>query len=262
MRVGVFDSGVGGLSILAAIHETLPAVDLSYCCDNKNFPYGTKTEAQVLDFAASVTSRFFDAAGLDVLVVACNTASVISLPKIRSNLPIPVVGVVPAVKPAARRSKSKIIGVLATPVTIARPYLNDLIKEFASDCEVIKCGSSELVILAERKLRGDVGTDEEFRREVEPIIAAAARGLDQLVLGCTHFPLVSEELRRVIPPSVTFVDSGAAIASRVASILDDLKLNKTASRSVQSGFTGWCSGLEVALSWTRLGQTLVLHTLP
>ena len=118
MRVGVFDSGVGGLSVLRAIRDSLPSVELAYCCDNQNFPYGTKSEADVVRFSTDVTARFAARANLDVLVIACNTASTVALPAIRAGLTIPVVGVVPAVKPAAAASKSKIIGVLATPQII------------------------------------------------------------------------------------------------------------------------------------------------
>lgn len=247
---------------MKAIRDAMPEVELSYCCDNANFPYGTKSESSVIQFASTVAKKFYDAAGFDVLVIACNTASTVALPKIRAELPIPVVGVVPAVKPAALASKSKIIGVLATPATIARPYLDELIREFAGDCEVVKCGSSELVFLAERKLRGDVGTDEEFRKEVGVIIEASARGLDQLVLGCTHFPLLAEQLRRVIPASVQFVDSGAAIASRVRSLIDDLNQNNAVSRSQSSGITGWCSGDSMTVNLPASQGNLFLRRLP
>ena len=214
VTVGVFDSGLGGLSIMGAIRRVMPEADYAYCCDNLNFPYGTKSEAEVIAAAEKVTSLFFDTTHFDVLVIACNTASVLALESIRKNLPIPIIGVVPAVKPAAQASKTKVIGVLATPVTIRRPYLDSLIKNFAAECRVIKVGSSKLVTLAEEKIRRRVGQEaldlQEIRIEVEPIVAEAKVGLDQLVLGCTHFPLLEDELRQVIPPTVNFVDSGSA----------------------------------------------------
>ena len=257
MRIGVFDSGVGGLSILRTIREALPDAMMSYCCDNLNFPYGTKSDEDVKRFALDVTSRFHAAAKLDVLVIACNTASTIALDAIRANLPIPVVGVVPAVKPAALASRSKIIGVLATPATIRRPYLDQLIREFASDCEVIKCGSSGLVTLAERKLRGDVAPDAEFRAEIADIIAGAARGMDQLVLGCTHFPLIQDELRRVLPPGVRFIDSGEAVANRVKVICGSqaypgsVKLADDSAKA-KAHIDGYCSGESFELDLTSV----------
>jgi glutamate racemase len=263
MRVGVFDSGVGGLSILEAISAVLPGATYSYCCDSLNFPYGTKTESAVVDCASQVTKKFYDHAGIDVLVIACNTASTVALPQIRHMLPIPVVGVVPAVKPAAERSQSKVIGVLATPATVSRPYLDSLIHEFAKDCRVVKCGSSELVQLAERKLRGEVISIEDVRRELSPIIDALPLGLDQLVLGCTHFPLIADELRRVLPTSVSFVDSGQAVASRVQSIFRDLEQKHIKGRSSSADkLSGWCSGPTFSLTAPGNLGNLILHTLP
>ncbi len=263
MRVGVFDSGVGGLSILEAISTAIPEVDLSYCCDNENFPYGTKTESVVIDCATEITKKFVEHGQIDVLVIACNTASTVALPKIRSLLAIPVVGVVPAVKPAAERSKSKVIGILATPATISRPYLESLIQEFAKDFRVIKCGSSELVEMAERKLRGEALSTEAIRRELKPIIDALPHGVDQLVLGCTHFPLLAEEIRRVLPESVAFVDSGQAVAARVRTVFSDLEQKNVKSRSkTTEKLSGWCSGASLTLSMPGALGKLVLRTLP
>jgi glutamate racemase len=246
MRVGVFDSGLGGLSILGAIKEAIPGTELAYCCDNFNFPYGTKSETEVITAALDATRRFFQQAAIDVLVIACNTASVVALEAIRQVLPIPVVGVVPAIKPAALASKSKIIGVLATPVTIRRPYLDSLIKEFASDCEVVKCGSSSLVLLAEGKMRGQQNaglTEQSLRTEIGVLIDAAKRGLDQLVLGCTHFPLIADEIRQVLPSTVNFIDSGQAVASRVRTILSGPgSLDSMITEGSPSGLQGYCSG--------------------
>jgi len=256
MKVGVFDSGLGGLSVLGAIKESIPGIELAYCCDNFNFPYGTKSEADVITAALDATQRFFEQAAIDVLVIACNTASVVALEAIRQILPIPVVGVVPAIKPAALASKSKIIGVLATPVTIRRPYLDALIKEFASDCEVLKCGSSSLVLLAEGKMRGQQNaglTHQSLHTEMAVIVDAAKRGLDQLVLGCTHFPLIVDELRQVVPSSVNFVDSGQAVASRVRTILSGLgysvsMITEGSPRDLQ----GYCSGESFAIKLPRV----------
>lgn len=246
MRVGVFDSGVGGLSILSAIRAAVPGLELAYCCDNVNFPYGTKSEADVIKYSSQVSQQFVADAKIDILVIACNTASTIALPTIRSQLSIPVVGVVPAVKPAAQRTKSKIIGILATPASIRQPYLAALISEFAEGCEVVLCGSSGLVQLAEKKMRGVVIGDAEVRAQIPEILEAATRGLDQLVLGCTHFPLLEAELRRVVPSQVQFVNSGDAVAKRVKAILENLGY---VSESNSTDVQGWCSGTDFSIQF-------------
>lgn len=263
MRVGVFDSGVGGLSILSAIRMAIPDLELAYCCDNLNFPYGTKSEADVIKYSSRVSQQFVACAEIDILVIACNTASTIALPTLRSLLPIPIVGVVPAVKPASQNTKSKIIGILATPASVRQPYLAGLISEFAEGCEVVLCGSSGLVQLAEQKMRGVLIGDAEVRAQIPEILEAASRGLDQLVLGCTHFPLLEAELRRVLPSHVQFVDSGDAVAKRVKTILENLGyLFKPNSRNVQ----GWCSGPDFSIRFSNgfIGKQpeLVLQKLP
>ena len=262
MRVGVFDSGVGGLSILSAIRTKNPAVEMAYCCDNLNFPYGTKSEADVIKYASAVTQKFVIQAKIDVLVIACNTASTIALPAIRSILSIPVVGVVPAVKPAAQATRSKIIGILATPAAIRQPYLATLIAEFAGGCEVVLCGSSGLVHLAEQKMRGQIILDEDVKAQIPELIAAVKRGLDHVVLGCTHFPLLADELRRVLPFSVEFVDSGVAIANRVQALLDQGGCGYPRD---SSEVQGWCSGpqflIQLPLGFVGAQSKLTLNEL-
>jgi glutamate racemase len=240
MRVGIFDSGVGGLSILSAVTKALPGLDVVYCCDNLNFPYGTKSEFEVLRLALEITEKFIVRANIDVLVIACNTVSTIALAALRAKISIPIVGVVPAVKPAAQASISKIIGILATPSAIRQPYLSTLIDEFANGCEVVKCGPSGLAGLAEQKMRGVAITDEDILEQIPEIVEAARRGLDQLVLGCTHFPLLATEFRRVLPPSVHLVDSGEAVANRVKAILHEL--DGLPPSSAINDVEGWCSG--------------------
>jgi glutamate racemase len=154
------------------------------------------------------------------MVIACNTASTVALPKIRSQITIPVVGVVPAVKPAAQFSRSRVIGLLATPGTIKRAYTQNLIDEFAADCTVIRIGSSELVEMAEDKLRGRPVNKKKVQDIISPLFEGedGAR-LDTVVLGCTHFPLLKTELESVVPRRVTWMDSGRAIAGRVRFLL-------------------------------------------
>lgn len=216
-RILIFDSGVGGLSILQALRQKLPGASYFYACDNEAFPYGTKSEEALISRVDQVLKKLELMVSPDLVVVACNTASTVALPVIRSHFKIPVVGVVPAIKPAAAATQSGVIGLLATPGTAARPYTLQLIDDFASHCEVIRVGSSELVEIAEDKLRGKTLNLERVRRIIAPFFEAEK--LDTIVLGCTHFPLLAEELQSSAPRPVKWIDSGEAIARRVESLL-------------------------------------------
>lgn len=217
----VFDSGVGGLSVLNAIAETLPGLPLVFACDNGFFPYGTKTETELVERVDAVLHTLIAEIRPQLLVIACNTASTVALPRLRSRFALPIVGVVPAIKPAAQRSRNKIIGLLATPATVQRPYTDRLIQEFAADCTVIKVGSRELVQLAEDKLRGKAVDTGQLAPILAPFFANPAQSPDTIVLGCTHFPLLRDELAAASPATVQWVDSGSAIARRVAELLGD-----------------------------------------
>ncbi len=216
-RIMVFDSGVGGLSIVREIQQTLPGCDLIYASDNAAFPYGTKSEAELVERVDRVLHRLLRERNADIIIIACNTASTLTLPHLRERFPQPIVGVVPAIKPAAALSRSRVIGLLATPATVARPYTLELVQEFASDCTIISLGSTELVYLAEAKLRGQNPSVSELE-PIGRVFRDHPKGLemDTLVLPCTHFPLLREELSHVVGPQVTLIDSGVAIARRVA----------------------------------------------
>jgi glutamate racemase len=224
----IFDSGVGGLSIYQEVRQLLPGCRYVYASDNQAFPYGTKEENEVVTRVGQVLLGLMERYSPNLLVVACNTASTVALPKIRNRIDIPVVGVVPAIKPAANLSRTKVFGLLATPATVRRAYTQSLIDEFASDCRVIRVGSSELVELAEDKLRGKPLDLARIRDITSPLFnSELASGLDTVVLGCTHFPLLKEELEMVAPRQVMWVDSGRAIADRVRSLLADSKTEFT-----------------------------------
>ncbi|MGI9285903.1 MAG: glutamate racemase [Pseudomonadales bacterium] len=220
MKLLIFDSGVGGLSIFNAVRARIPGLAIDYVSDNAAFPYGTKTESELVQRVSLVLHALEAKLAPDLIVVACNTASTVALPKIRDTLEIGVVGVVPAIKPAAQRSVSKVIGLLATPGTIARDYTRQLIDEFAADCEVISVGSSELVQIAERKLYGEHVSSEGVSGILAPFTEhPLAAKLDTIILGCTHFPLLIEELKVAFFKPVEWIDSGAAIATRVETLL-------------------------------------------
>ncbi len=215
--VVIFDSGVGGLSIYREIKQVLPCVPVVYCSDMVGFPYGPKPESEVIERTSCCLNALAVQFDPSLAVIACNTASTISLPRVRGELGFPVVGVVPAIKTASEYSKNRCIGLLATPGTIARSYTDQLIDDFAADCQVIRVGSSELVQMAEQYLRGESLCDARLRDILAPFLNAKPRP-DAVVLGCTHFPLVREALER-IAPDIHWIDSGSAIARRVISLL-------------------------------------------
>ena len=216
-KILVFDSGVGGISILQKVQQQLPWCEYIYASDNRAFPYGTKDESELVARVDLVLKVLTEKINPDIVIIACNTASTVALPKIRSHFQKPVVGVVPAIKPAAQISSSKVIGLLATPGTIDRPYTQWLIDDFAPTCQVIKAGSSRLVEIAEEKIRGKAPDLEELRNIIAPLFTTPE--LDTVVLACTHFPLLGEELASVTPRAIQWVDSGDAIARRVASLI-------------------------------------------
>ncbi len=213
----VFDSGVGGLSILAAVREQLPSANYCYLFDNARLPYGELDEQELIQGCVSLICQAVIQCQADIVVVACNSASTLILPALRACLTIPVVGVVPAIKPAAVLSKKKHLGLLATPGTVNRQYTQDLIDQFASDCRVDRFGSSELVYLAEDKMAQRPVDSEALHRILAPIKAS---GLDTLILGCTHFPILREELQSYLGEGVHLLDSSNAIAARVVSLLE------------------------------------------
>ena len=210
-----FDSGVGGLSVVGSTRAALPDAPFVYAADSAGFPYGTKTEAEIAARVPALLGRLVERYRPRLVVIACNTASTIALAAVRSALDLPIVGTVPAIKPAAAISKTRVIGVLGTDATVRQPYVDRLTAEFASDCTVVRHGSAALVELAEAKLRGERIAPEDVVAAVAPL--ASVGQLDTVVLACTHFPLLRGELAASLP-GVTLVDSGEGIARRVVAL--------------------------------------------
>jgi glutamate racemase len=216
----VLDSGVGGLTVAAEIAALLPSVPLLYLCDNGYFPYGTKPEEALVERVAAVVGDAVARHDPRLAVIACNTASTVALPRLRGAISPGVVGVVPAIKPAAAASRNRVIGLLGTPGTVRRRYTQELIDQFAGDCTVIRIGSAELVEMAEAKLRGEAADRDALTAILAGFFApASGEAADTVVLACTHFPLLREELAAVAPAGTVFVDSGAAVAQRVRTLL-------------------------------------------
>lgn len=211
----VFDSGVGGLSVYQEIRNLLPDLHYIYAFDNQGFPYGEKDEAFIIERVVKTVAEVQKRHPLSIVIIACNTASTITLPALRERFSFPIVGVVPAIKPAAKLTRNGVVGLLATKATVQRSYTHDLIARFATDCDIKMLGSSELVVLAEAKLHGEVIDHAVLKKILRPWLSMAEPP-DTVVLGCTHFPLLREELAAVLPDGTRLVDSGAAIARRVA----------------------------------------------
>ena len=216
-RVLVFDSGVGGLSVLREISHRIPHAELVFACDNAAFPYGIISEQRLMERVVEVMKLLLRETEPDIAVIACNTASTLVLEELRRQFDIPFVGVVPAIKPAAAQSQSKVIGLLATPGTVERHYTDSLISDFAPGCTVVRVGSSELVYIAEQKLRGTPPETAVLKQVVAPFLKQ--NELDSVVLACTHFPLLVDELKPLLPAKVQWIDSGEAIARRVETLL-------------------------------------------
>ncbi|MAK99560.1 MAG: glutamate racemase [Citromicrobium sp.] len=215
----IFDSGVGGLTILAEVRKTLPEASVIYAADFAGLPYGTKSEAEVAARVCGLLGRMAERYQPRLVCIACNTASTIALGMVRDVLAIPIVGTVPAIKPAALATQTGVIGLLGTGATVRQPYVDRLEAEFASDKRLIRHAADALVPLAEAKMRGETLAE----RAVSDAVAGlrddpAAADLDTLVLACTHFPLLADELRAVFGQDVRLVDGAAGIARRIASL--------------------------------------------
>lgn len=221
-KILVFDSGLGGLTVFAPILVARPHADLVYCADDAGFPYGPLAEDALVARVLLVMEQLIRTEAPDMVVIACNTASTRALPHLRARWPeIPFVGTVPAIKPAAERSRSRLISVLATPGTVARDYTRALIASFAGDCEVTLVGSKTLAPLAETHMRGGAIAEADIAREIAPCFVEAASGArtDAIVLACTHYPLLIDFFERLAPWPVDWIDPAPAIARRADQLL-------------------------------------------
>ncbi|ALM51888.1 glutamate racemase [Halomonas huangheensis] len=212
----VFDSGVGGLSVVSALRRRLPEAALGYCCDNAMLPYGTRADGWLVERIMAVCSAAVAEVEADTLVIACNTASTLALDELRARLDIPVVGTVPAIKPAAQLSRTGHLALLATSATVARPYTQRLINSYAPHCRVTRLAADALVRQAECWVRGEALDERALREALAPL--AEDPEIDTVVLGCTHFPLLRDALVATAPGDYNWVDSGEAIARRTAQV--------------------------------------------
>ena len=213
----IFDSGVGGLTVLDAARVLLPAVPIIYAADNAGLPYGNKTEAQIAARVAGLLGRMTERFRPRLVCIACNTASTIALGMVREVLEVPIVGTVPAIKPAAALTSTGVIGLLGTEATIRQGYVDRLEAEFAADKILLRHAAPELVAAAEARLRGEAVDPAVFARAAHGLRAQpGGERIDTVVLACTHFPLLLPELTAAFGPGVRFVDGADGIARRIA----------------------------------------------
>jgi glutamate racemase len=253
-RILVFDSGMGGLTVARAIRAELPDAELVYAADSAAFPYGAWREEPLVERIDSVVKRLIEEIEPDAVVIACNTASTLALPQLRSRHKVPFVGTVPAIKPAAAQTRSGVIGVLATPGTVAREYTQALIHTFAFHCRVVLHGAPHLAEMAEARLAGAAPDHSAIAREIAPVFRDidGAR-TDVVVLGCTHYPLLLPELVAAAPWPVTFIDPAPAIARRTAAVVAGLGEGpKTRSRPLP-GLVCFTDAREPGAAYAAMG---------
>jgi glutamate racemase len=219
----VFDSGLGGLTVLREIVAARADAHYVYVADDAFFPYGHHGEDEIIARVVPLVGELIAAHYPDLVVIACNTASTLVMSHLRERYKVPFVGTVPAIKPACAQSKSKRVSVLGTKGTVRREYTKGLIRDFAQGCEVTLVGSGELASLAEAALNGDDVSDRDIAAEIAPCFVGAGEErsarTDAIVLACTHYPLLLERLVRLAPWPVDWIDPAPAIARRVTDLL-------------------------------------------
>lgn len=232
-RILTFDSGLGGLTVFREIAKLIPVADLVYAADDAGFPYGDWAADDLVWRVVAVMRRLVAEFEPQVVCIACNTASTLVLPHLRAAFPeIPFVGTVPAIKPAAGRSRSQMISVLATPGTVMRDYTRDLVQAFAAHCRVELVGSKLLARIAEDFMHGRPVSDAAISAEIARcFVQDGQRRTDEIVLACTHYPLLMAHFTRLAPWPVEWIDPAPAIARRVEFVLREKAFEHTDERA-------------------------------
>jgi glutamate racemase len=216
----IFDSGLGGLTVLHEVLKMRPDASYVYVADDAFFPYGQYSEAEVAGRVVPLMADLIAAYAPDLAVIACNTAATLVLPHLRARFAVPFVGTVPAVKPACAASRSRMVSVLGTEGTVQREYTRALIRDFGQGCDVTLVGAAHLAGIAEAALRNDGADDGAIAREIAPcFVTAGGRRTDTIVLACTHYPLLLDRLQRLAPWPVNWIDPAPAIARRVTDLV-------------------------------------------
>ncbi len=217
-KIGIFDSGLGGLSILREIRLRIKDIPLFYVADQAHVPYGERKASDILSFSHSIT-RFLIDNGAKIVVIACNTASAAALQQLRHDFPkIPFVGMEPAVKPAVQITKKKVVGILATPATFEGEMYHTLVEKFASDVRILRSTLPGMVQMIEN---GDMGSADAYNIVKEAVLPMVEQGADTIVLGCTHFPFILPLIKDVAGPTINVIDPAPAIAKRTAYLVNE-----------------------------------------
>lgn len=230
--IGIFDSGVGGTSIWKEIHDLLPFEHTIYLADSLHAPYGDKPSAEIVRLSMKNSQKLIDM-GCKIIVVACNTATTNTINVLRATYSLPFIGIEPAIKPAAINTRTKAIGILATRGTFSSELFNRTSDNFASDVEVIEIVGSGLVPLIEKGAMDSPEMQLLLEKYMAPMIRA---NIDYLVLGCSHYPYLIPYLRKLLPDTVTIIDSGAAVARQTAEVLRKYNLLNDARTKPQLQF--------------------------
>ena len=214
--IGIFDSGVGGLTIYKEIHKILPKESIIYLADSKNAPYGERSKEEIIDISTKNT-EFLLSKGCKIIVVACNTASTNAVQYLRENFSVPIIRVQPAIKPAALNSRTKVVGILATKGTLKSDLLLETSQRFAQGVEVVEQVGEGLVSLIENGQMHSSEMDALLERHIQPMLE---KNIDYLVLGCTHYPFLTPQIKTLVGDKVSVLDSGEAIARQTKVILE------------------------------------------
>jgi len=238
IKIGIFDSGVGGLSVLRAIHRSLPKLEILYFADQAHVPYGRRQMDEIRSFSQQITS-FLLSRSIDLLVVACNTASAAALIFLRQQFPdLPIVGMEPAVKPASESSQTRAVGVLATPATFQGELYQSLVHKYGEDLEIYQDTCSGLVEQIEAGNLNGKKTHDILEHALHPMIE---KDVDTVVLGCTHYPFVIDEIKGIAGKKIEVIDPAPAIARRVKSLLDQ-QIGKQGNESSHNSLSFITSG--------------------
>lgn len=256
--IGIFDSGVGGISVLRAIRSELPHENLIYLADSGNAPYGDREAAFILDRASKITEQLL-MLGVKAIVVACNTASVVAIENIRSWCPVPVIAMEPAIKPASLSTRSGVIGVLATRQTLLSANVARLCKVYGQQVEILLQAGRGLV---EQVEQGDLSSDTTRQLLAECLSPLLMAGADTIVLGCTHYPFLANLISQIAGPNVAIVDSGAAVAKEVTRRLGHHRIAVDAASTANTIFFSSAPASEAGkIISTLWGQSVKVHDL-
>lgn len=214
--IGVFDSGVGGISIWKEIHQLLPYESIIYLADSINAPYGQKNKQEIINLCFKNTDLLIEK-GCKLIVVACNTATTNAIKQLRNTYNIPFIGIEPAIKPAALNSKTKAIGILATKGTLSSELFNNTTELYSENIKIVEQVGVGLVELIEA---GKIDSEEMLNLLTKYLAPMIKEDIDHLVLGCSHYPFLIPKIKKILPENISIIDSGKAVAKQVQSILN------------------------------------------